>query len=268
MNQVGANLLTAALLKLHPDIRLNRLANWTCLLAVAPIYVHSLLQLVHLHYWNGLSSGLDRVVEMVKGGRGAAYRRIVNNVENKHIWGIGAGWLEGCWECCEMPGFRSLSPPLLSLSPSLRVIVCAVSASGCWCCGSAALGLCLTHMQLGINTHTRRDPATHPQAALGAELWQPDQHPSCVFLSLPLWRHTARWLQPMSNRVLLWLHFFLSTEDCCVDKSGLSSSGSASSGGDIQFQFMLLSKGMFLLPDVEFQFQCVELIQDDLKNIS
>ena len=39
-----------ALLKLHPDIRFNRLANWTCLLAVAPIYVHSLLQLVHLHY--------------------------------------------------------------------------------------------------------------------------------------------------------------------------------------------------------------------------
>ena len=39
-----------ALLKLHLDIRLNRLANWTCLLAVAPIYVHSPLQLVHLHY--------------------------------------------------------------------------------------------------------------------------------------------------------------------------------------------------------------------------
>lgn len=40
----------AAALELRPDIRLNRLANWTWLLAVAPIYVHSVLQLVHLHY--------------------------------------------------------------------------------------------------------------------------------------------------------------------------------------------------------------------------
>lgn len=141
-----------ALLKLHPDIRLNRLANWTCLLAVAPIYVHSLLQLVHLHYWNGLSSGLDRGKGRERGG---TYRRIMNNVENKHIWGIGAGWQEWCCECCEMPGFYFFSLSLShSISLSLHVIVCAASASGCWCCGSSVLGLCLTHMQLGINTHT------------------------------------------------------------------------------------------------------------------
>lgn len=195
-------------------------------------------------------------------------------------------WKINTFEASELAGRRGVgsvvkcpafvfSPPSLSLSFSLHVIVCAVSASGCWCCGSAALGLCLTHMQLGINTHTH----THMQRprytstsssrrwALAGSL-QPDQHPSCVFLSPPLWRHTAQWLQPMSNRVLLCLHFFLSTRDSYVDKSGLSSSGSASSRGDIQFQFMLLLKGMFLLPDVEFQFQCAELIQDDLKNIS
>lgn len=66
-----------ALLKLHPEIRLNCLANWTCLLAVAPIYAHSVLQLVHLHYWNGLLSGLHRVVELVKGGRMGTSRLIL-----------------------------------------------------------------------------------------------------------------------------------------------------------------------------------------------
>lgn len=142
---------SGTLLKLHPDIRLNRLANWTCLLAVASIYVHSLLQLVHLHYWNGLSSGLDRVLEMVEGGG-----------ESWIMWKINT------FEALELPGRRGVASVVkcpafvfsLSLSLSLHVIVCVASASGCWCCGSSALGLCLTHMQLG-NTHTHMQRPLH-----------------------------------------------------------------------------------------------------------
>lgn len=80
-----------ALLKLHADIRLNCWANWTCLLAGAPIYVHSLLQLVHLHYWNGLSSGLCRVLQSVQ-GEGGRNKPSINKPGNKTVSGAGAVW--------------------------------------------------------------------------------------------------------------------------------------------------------------------------------
>ena len=164
-------------LKAAPDIRLNRLANWTCLLAVAPIYVHSLLQLVHLHYWNGLSSGLDRVLEMVK-GRGA-YRRIMNNVENKHIWA-----LDVAGRCCEMPGFRFLSHSSWDCMRSLCQWMLML-----WILSLGALS----------NTHTHTHTCSSRRWAL-----QPDRHPGCVLCH----RH--------SGDTLLGVHSLFLIE-CCWD---------------------------------------------------
>lgn len=91
----------------------------------------------------------------------------------------------GVVSAVKCPAFVFIPSTSLSLalipSLTLHVNVCAASASGCWCRGSSALGLCLTHMQLGINAHTCRDLATHPQAALGAEFWQD----LCSLTSIP-----------------------------------------------------------------------------------
>lgn len=143
-----------ALSKLHPDIRLNRLANWTCLLAVAPIYVHSLLQLVHLHYWNGLSSGLDRVVEMVKGGR-----------EGEHI---GESWIIfkiNTFQAFKLAGRRSHGSVVKcpAFVFSLRL---SLSISSCDCmCSFCQWMLMLWILRLGAlsNTHAIGHKHTHMQ---------------------------------------------------------------------------------------------------------
>lgn len=58
-----------ALLKRHTDIRLNCWANWTCFLAVAPIYVHSVaVSPSSLLKWPLVRS--SHSVAVSKGGRG------------------------------------------------------------------------------------------------------------------------------------------------------------------------------------------------------
>lgn len=139
---------SSALFKLHPDIRLNCLANWTCLLAVAPIYVHPLLQLVHLHYWNGLSSGLDWVAEPVKGREKGSTQAnpecIILKIKTLEALELVGRKLVEC-ECWEMSSFH---PFPTTPTPSCE---CAASASGCCSCESSIWDL--SNKQLEINTH-------------------------------------------------------------------------------------------------------------------
>lgn len=231
------------LLKLHPDIRLNRLANWTCLLAVAPIYVHSLLQLVHLHYWNGLSSGLDRVVETVKGGIGEQYRRIMNNVENKHVcrhrsW-LAGGVLGVLWNArLSLPPLSSCDCMCSSCQWMLMLWILSLGALS----NTHAIGHKHTHTI--THTHTCFSPATHPQAALGTELWH--QYPSCVFCRCHSWDTLLGGCSLcLIGRCSDFPFFFWVPDIVAFDKSRLSSSGSTGSGGGIQFEFIICCGGCF-----------------------
>lgn len=245
-----------ALLKLHPDIRLNRLANWTCLLAVAPIYVHSLLQLVHLHYWNGLSSGLDRVVEMVRGGRAGE-----GGERTGESWIM---WKINTFEAVEPAGRKGVGsvfkcPAFISLpfSPSpLRVIVCAASCQWMlmvWILSLEALSN--IHAVEHKHTHARRlQLHTHKQlSALNSSstsaAWPASQ--LCVVSQ-------SRSDTLLKGRSLFLVigcccDFRILLQDCCIDKADerrLARVSQCETGYPIH----VLLKGMCLLPDADFQF--------------
>lgn len=116
------------------------------------------------------------------GGDGKGWSaRVVVGAHTEESWIM---WKINTFEALALAGRRGVGSVVkclafifsLLLSPSLHVIVCAASASGCWC-WSSALGLYLTHMQPSINTDTHT--SSSQCWTLAAPLW-PDQHPSCV----------------------------------------------------------------------------------------
>lgn len=119
-------------------------------------------------------------------GEGEQYWRIMNNVENKHVWRhrsrLAGGVLGVLWNA------RLSLPPLSS---------CDCMCSSCqwmlmlWILSLGALSNthAIGHKHIHTNTHTHTcfSPATHPRAALGTELWQdlcsPTSIPAVCFVA-------------------------------------------------------------------------------------
>lgn len=98
-----------------------------------------------------------------------------------------------------MPGFRFLSP--LSHSLSLSFSSCDCMCYVCqwmlmlWILSLGALSNTHAIGHKYTHTHICRDPATHPQAALGDELWQDlcslTSFPAVCFVTATLQTHCS-----------------------------------------------------------------------------